>query len=1579
MTSQRRRAAILPDPCRVTDLASANQAAFIALFFDDSDARLPICCSTLNAAGQQGLGQSGKLGRSMQHLSSGVALSGLTGTEDERRICFTNVWNSHDANLRRCFLPVLEFLPAALATLILLGHILALVVPWRPRWTRAFIDERSETKPALLCLECQGGRKLSRFTLALGCVISLLFVLRLAINIHESLILPPVLVFLVLVPTIPSLVSLGLFLAYRPRTVPYSILAILMGQAVTQAVALANDFANANDLQRAVGSTTLSLEVLAILIIVCMPLRDPALPADKISKPYSEPTFILRSPEDNLTLWQFMTVTWMASLIRVGSKRQIQDEDVWQLAYEFQHQRLHDSFRVLKGTVIQRLIRANAIDLVILTLLGLLELVAQFSVPVLLQQLLSSMEDPTAPRRAAVTYAALTLSVRLIACQSGVFSLWFGRRCYERSRGEMITMLYEKTLGRKISFQQQETKEDANHHHNGALNGHTTAESNSNKKTLGYFESFLQRVSALFRASTPKKVPKGPASMGKILNLMRNDVYEVAQRFWEFQNLITKPLSVIFSVTLVVRFLGWPSLLAVLAMVLAQVLNAFLARVMIYYEKKRRAATDSKLQVITQFVEAIRHLRWYGWQGAWLDSIMSARQHELNLRIVTSIWNVLISFFNALALDLTPVVAFFAYTVIAGKPLRVDIAFPALQLFNIMTQSLRDLPNLIIVIINAWVAVGRIEDFMAEPDRQEMSTEALIGDSMALDHASFAWPGTEQPVLKDITLSFPSGLTVVCGEVASGKTALLQALLGEMDMHQGQLVKPPEAVGYCAQTPWLQSMSIRENILFSDPYDVRRYEEVLDACALTPDLAEFKAGDLSLIGENGIGLSGGQRARVALARAVYSRTSILLLDDPLSALDQQTAETIVQKCFAGPLLKNRTVVLVTHRTDLVLGIADQVIRMANGLAQVLDHESATDDSLRRVVSTHSKEESEQADTQQALRKQLGAAVPEKFIEDEHRAHGGVKAKVYWEYVKAGKLPWWAVLVVILALYRFVAVGETWFLKAWGEAYDTQTRLWVFVQDQDTFGVQSNLFGDFPPPDVNIRPWLLGFFLLALGKSVFYIASQGIMIVIVYTAGKRMFADVMDKVAHATFRFYDVTPVGRLMNRMTSDIGVIDGNISQQFQSVAWLSITWISSVVVVGSVTPSFLVFAAALTVVFVLIFLRFLPTSQSLRRLEMVSLTPLMSNFGALLDGLATVRAFHAQRRFQDRVVRVVDTFQKMDHFYWSLQAWLMYRYDVLSATSTFLLTILALVTGVSPGLTAFVLIAANKLVNATHQLCKQYGQLQMEFVSVERIVELLHLDQEPKGTVNPPAWWPSFAGDINFDKVTVKYAPHLDPALSSVSFTVKGGSKTAVIGRTGSGKSTLALSLLATVLPAHGHILVDGIDLAEVDKQALRTRVTFLAQDPVLFPGTMRQNLDPVMEHSDEACELVLRRVCDRQGWELSTNIEAGGRNLSQGQRQLVGLARAVLRRSSIIILDEATASIDRDTAMQIQQVMHEEMKDSTVITIAHRLEAVRNADYCIVLGKGRVLEHGSAAEMLQDHEQNMVEASELAERSS
>lgn len=709
---------------------------------------------------------------------------------------------------------------------------------------------------------------------------------------------------------------------------------------------------------------------------------------------------------------------------------------------------------------------------------------------------------------------------------------------------------------------------------------------------------------------------------------------------------------------------------------------------------------------------------------------------------------------------------------------------------------------------------------------------------------------------------------------------------------------------------------------------------------------------------------------MALARAVYSTARILFLDDPLSALDHNTAEFIVRKCFLGPLMQDRIVVLVTHRTALVQPYADQVVEISDGHVKCYDKQA--------MSSIHVTDDESQVDetAEENAEEEVSSAVPDKFIEDEHRADWGVQTRVYWSYIKAGRLKWWSILVTVLAIYRLTAVVQSWFLKEWGEAYDGSLVMIAYTSmrkqmsehwmntpvagvnfNHSTLDTHNWPFNKLhmPHPADNVRPWLALYLGIATFQALAMLAAQLLMLVIIYCAGKTMFEQVMERVSLATFRFFDVTPVGRLMNRLTSDIGAVDGNISNQFQVIAFQMITWTSAIVVIASVTPTFLVFALLLTGAFVLIFLRFLPLSQSLRRLEMVSLSPLLSNFGELLHGLTTVRAFHAEVRFQNRVIQVVDKFQGMDHFYWSLQSWLMYRFEALSGFSTFCLTALALYTDISAGLVAFMLVSASSFVDSTHALCKYYGQLQMDFVSVERVDELRHIEIEPEGEIDPPAYWPRFGTPIIFDDVTIRYAPHLEPSLSKVSVEIPGGSTAAVIGRTGSGKSTLALSLLGVIRPECGEILIDNIDISKVSKQALRTRITFVAQDPILFPGSIRLNLDPTNEYSDRECADALERICSRHGWDLDFHIEAGGRNLSQGQRQLIGLTRAALRRSPIVILDEATASIDHETSLEIQKIIREEMKESTVITIAHRLEAINDADYFVVLDHGKVERQG------------------------
>jgi ABC-type multidrug transport system fused ATPase/permease subunit len=1379
------------------------------------------------------------------------------------------------------------------------------------------------------------------------------------------------------------------------------------------------------------------LPLASIITVLNMPLRDPPLGSTGIGKPFSEPTYAVRSPEDAITLWQWMTVSWMAPLIRIGYKRQLHNEDVWLLKFDMQHTRLHMLFREVSGTVLARLLKSNGPDLLITATLGVLEMLIELAEPVLLKQLLGALTLDQPNIRTAIVYAAITLFARLIKTQSGVFNLWYCRRTYARSRGELITMVHEKMLRRKaftIPSSHDLPNDQSSQQPDSPVPGISTATTltddefstqdnddedsdTSERPKLQKFRSLLRRGYTKLNPRRPSPPPTpppqepttaaSPASTGKLLNLIRHDAYEVALRFWDFQKLATKPLNFLLSLVLLWRILGAASLLGILVLLVGMAANVLLVRLLLRIERVRRDVTDAKLQRTTQFVEAIRHLRWYDWQGAWLAGIMESRRVELRKRVQSNVVRKGIAVVNSLAAYLFPVAGFWAYTVVSGRELTVDVAFPALDLFGMLQNSLRELPDLVTMLLNARVSMGRIEEFMLEPEKEDLVGDLMMGGAdgssgenevgppgeleVVVNGASFSWPGAEWNVLRDVSVTCKPGLSVVCGKVGIGKTALLQAILGELDQYGGERTVPREMIGYCAQTAWLESMSIRDNILFSAVYDKARLKQVIDACCLRDDLDKFRCRELTLIGENGVGLSGGQRARVALARAIYSQARILLLDDPIAALDHQTATTILRNLFgdksSSSLMAGRLVIFVTHRVDIVTPYADQVIEVVNGgRVEAFDKKELEDneEELEHLAKIASAAPPPEDDTNAEEE-----PIPDKFIEDEHRVHGGVLASVYWQYVKAGRFGWWIAMISFFVFFRLVRVGYFWFLKEWGEQYkntaDAAPSVALFglagdAEDLQQAVVSQSVFhrhvapsqswidlGRYlPSPSTDVGPWLLGFLILSLAQVATQVCSDVALVVIIYKAGKSLFERAMQRVSNATFRFYDVTPVGRLMNRLTSDMGTVDGQIAGQLMSVAWYSLGWLSSMAVISSATPSFLVISIIMTAIFVIVFDRFLPTSQSLRRLETIYLSPLMSNVGTLLEGLTTVRAFRAEPHFQGRIVASTDSFQKMDHFYWCLQAWLQYRFDLLSALSTFALTLTAILSGLSSGTIGFVLASASNFVQSTHNLCRRYGEMQMQFVSVERVVELLSLDQEPAGTVTPSAAWPLYGDDIVFDNVTIRYAPEFDAVLSNVSFTIPGGANVAVTGRTGSGKSTLALSLLGTLHPdAHtgGSISIGGVDLATVDKHILRRNLTFVAQDPVLFPGTLRDNLDPLDERDEGERADVLRRVLGGTGaFTLDTRVDGGGKNLSQGQRQLVGLGRAMLRRSPVVIMDEATASIDGGTAAYIQRLLREELRHSTVITIAHSAEGVVVAVFVVVLVRGRVARAGPRGARLE-----------------
>lgn len=518
-------------------------------------------------------------------------------------------------------MPYITIIPALLGAIILFTYAFRLIkAHQQPTWTKPFLKENKEEEPGE---ELGSAFSFRPVTATLGLLVGSTVGLTMQI---VSVLIPRVQTIFVY-PAVAWVVAITIIVFERPRTAPMSLLTLYTGLFLERLILSLHT-------QKLSGVSQLPLVLPAVaalfnlLVIINMPLRDPELSSRDISPTFTDPTATLRTPEDNLTPWQFMTVSWMRPLINKGnSKDQFNDEDVWDLGWEFKHARLHNAFRVLQGSVTRRLLVANGMDLVRMTVLALIQSGAMLLTPVLLQRLLASMNDPNSTRSATVIYAVISLVFRLVSAQSAVFSLWYQRRAYERSRGEMITMLYEKTLNRKILGAKQELPEEivngtSNGDTNGHANGETNGSANQTKAQRTWLVTTLLNVFSLVRAPFSKKPPKKkeepePASMGKILNLMRNDVYEVSQRFWEFSDIITKPFGAIIATVLIWLMLGWSCLLGALALLFTQFGNVAIARGKVYFEKKRRVATDEKLKRVNQFIESIRHLRWYGWQGTY--------------------------------------------------------------------------------------------------------------------------------------------------------------------------------------------------------------------------------------------------------------------------------------------------------------------------------------------------------------------------------------------------------------------------------------------------------------------------------------------------------------------------------------------------------------------------------------------------------------------------------------------------------------------------------------------------------------------------------------------------------------------------------------------------------------------------------------------------------------------------------------------------------------------------------------------------------------------------------------------------
>ncbi|KAF8318512.1 P-loop containing nucleoside triphosphate hydrolase protein [Clavulina sp. PMI_390] len=880
--------------------------------------------------------------------------------------------------------------------------------------------------------------------------------------------------------------------------------------------------------------------------------------------------------------------------------------------------------------------------------------------------------------------------------------------------------------------------------------------------------------------------------------------------------------------------------------------------------------------------------------------------------------------------------------------------------------------------------------------------------------------------LHNMDIMFKIGaMNLISGPTGSGKSSLLSALLGEMHCSSGEvhlpkspLVVEPETglrseVSYCAQQPWLQHQSIRDNILFGLAFDEQRYKTVLKICQLTTDLDLLEDGDMTEIGEKGVSLSGGQKARVALARAVYSRSKTVILDDVLSAVDSHTAEKLIAQCLCGPIMKGRTIILVTHHVDLVIGHCGYVVQLEEGtiVSQGTPEELRRSGFLTAIRETAAKEEKAVEPLGDEIAAQESAPEAEakdkparKLVDKEDKAEGRVKLAIYDVYLRAAS---YTLMAIALALVLVHYVG------------DTAQKFWIRCTSSSHCS-NGHLPFDFPNPRENVWPYLGGYVALQVATAVVTVLSQMPSIYGSLRASRELYHKMLLSVIRAPSRWFDKTPSVRSSPWIVTDHERTRFGLRNQV--VIETSLASLITVATILYGTPMFIFPLLVIAALQVYISQGYVSFSRDMRRIESNTRSPMIASFSELINGIATVRAFGTERFFVDKVYRRLDRVQAASYYYWMGNRWLLYRLDSMGAFVVLFATVISIGSGISAGLAGIVISSSSGLIMNLYWLLRFYTEMEQAMNGVERVHEYMDIPSEPAGIIEghrPPAYWPSSAGGVSVENLVLKYSPELEPVLHGVSFDIKPAEKIGLVGRTGSGKSTLALGFFRFVDPAEGKIIIDGIDITTIGLQDLRSRLTIIPQDAVLFSGTIRDNLDPFNEYTDEECLDALGRAQLRTSASptstanpsrqnsrpstpapgtsdsptdtsetaaevvddsastlastersktiitLDTQVSESGNNFSAGQRQLIAMARALLRRSRFVVMDESTASVDFATDIKIQEAIREEFKESILITIAHRLRTIIDYDRVLVLDAGKVAEFDTPKNLIANED--------------
>lgn len=1125
--------------------------------------------------------------------------------------------------------------------------------------------------------------------------------------------------------------------------------------------------------------------------------------------------------------------------------------------------------------------------------------------------------------------------------------------------------------------------------------------------------------SAIYRKSLRlSSTGRANNTVGEIVNFMQLDTNRMEYVASSIHIVWDGLLQVVGYTSLLLYFLGPAVLAGIAAMLVIIPVNAYFFKKLSKFRSENLKYTDNRVKLTSEILQGVRAIKAYNWEVPFIEKLNNIRAAELkSLKASANTRAILISVLST-APAVVSAITLSVYALLGGS-LTPTKVFTALALFNQLRFPLIFFPMLLNTLAEGKISLNRITTFLLANEVENYVTSRDTGDSTSISissNSTFSWSAksddTKRGKLSNVGLNVKKGeLVAVVGPVGSGKSTLLAAILGELHKENGS-VNVVGDVAYVPQTAWIPNDSLRNVILYGLPYDREKYNQAIASCGLLKDIELMDDGDLTEIGERGVNLSGGQKQRVSIARAVYNDADIYLLDDPLSALDAEVGASLFNDCVNG-VLKDKTRILVTHQLR-VLPQVDRVIIMgvdeATGCCKVIDQgkldylltrgydlskivktyekeavESVADVSVIAPVATSSADAACVTNTDNLLDSisanlTMPVAVSlagndvvvekvtahKKLMTVEERGEGAVGFELYKTYINAMNKPVLLALVMVsFAMANASQILQQYVIAAWTSDTNYTKR--------------------------PLAAYLIGMTSMAALVAFFNWSRTCMQVYLGAAASETLHKNMIKQVLGAPLSYFESTPIGRLVQRFSKDLDSIDQQLPGSFgQSIASI-LNIIAAVVTISLVTPSFTAIMIPILTIYVTVTNYYRTVARELKRLDSISRSPIFSHFSETLGGLAVIRSFLRQKMFiRMNNLKIDDNYAA----YFSLKVvdrWLSVRLELLGNIMVIFSALLAVFSGSRAGSAGISINNALSVTSLLNWAVRNGAETESLMNSVERVyytttqtplernmdastlsgtafqASTQSLQPIENDTTLLQDGWP-WKGGITLQNVQLRYRDDFDLVLDKVNLVIEPGAKVGIVGRTGSGKSSLFRALLRLSELEGGSIHIDGVDISAVGLNALRSSIAIIPQDPYLFSGSIRLNLDPFNKHTDDELWSAISKsnleplVRSLPGG-LAYDVLEGGDNFSIGQRQLFCLARALIRRSKILLLDEATSSVDYQTDKLIQKVIQEEFgEDSTVLTIAHRLDTIMDSDKVVLMADGKVVEVGNPKTLLK-----------------